>query len=91
MSILDKANEFIGHPEEIDEGFEVSMRRDAYVQGYKDAIHDAYDWIKNSIDIQYEGKMTDEGPDVLDYINYAKSRLECATEVAETFRKYMEE
>ena len=38
MSIIDKANAFIGHPREVDEGYEVSMRRDAYAQGYTDAI-----------------------------------------------------
>ena len=27
MSILDKANDFIGHPREIDERYETSMRR----------------------------------------------------------------
>ena len=43
MSIIDKANEYIGHPREADEGYEVSMRRDAYTQGYKDAIDKACD------------------------------------------------
>ena len=38
MSIIDKANKYIGHPREVDEGYEVSMRRDAYIQGYKDAL-----------------------------------------------------
>ena len=38
MSIIDKANEYIGHPREVDEGYEVSMRRTAYIQGYKDAL-----------------------------------------------------
>lgn len=40
MSILDKANEYIGHPREVDEGYEVSMRRDAYAKGYQDAVND---------------------------------------------------
>ena len=34
MSVIDKANAYIGHPKEVDEGYEVSMRRDAYVKGY---------------------------------------------------------
>ena len=38
MTILDRANVFIGHEEEVDEGYEVSMRRNAYIQGYKDAL-----------------------------------------------------
>ena len=40
MSILDKANEYIGHPREVDEGYEVSMRRTAYMAGYQDAVND---------------------------------------------------
>ena len=53
MSIIDKANEYIGHPREVDEGYEVSMRRDAYAQGYKDAIDKtmidkACKWITNN-------------------------------------------
>ena len=47
MSIIDKANKYIGHPREVDEGYEVSMRRDAYAQGYKDAIDKACDWMMN--------------------------------------------
>lgn len=38
MSIIDKANEYIGHPREVDEGYEVSMRRTAYAQGCQDMI-----------------------------------------------------
>ena len=38
MSIIDKANAFIGHEEEVDEGYETTTRRNAYVQGYKDAL-----------------------------------------------------
>lgn len=43
MSILDKVNKFIGYPREVDEGYVVSMRRDAYAQGYKDAMDKACD------------------------------------------------
>lgn len=35
MTILDKANEYIGHPREVDEGYEVSMRRTAFEEGFK--------------------------------------------------------
>ena len=45
MSIIDKANKYIGHPREVDEGYEVSMRRDAYAQGYQDAIDKAIQWL----------------------------------------------
>lgn len=34
MSVIDKANAYIGHPKEVDEGYEVSMRREAYIKGY---------------------------------------------------------
>lgn len=38
MTILDRANAFIGYEQEVDEGYETTMRRNAYVQGYKDAL-----------------------------------------------------
>ena len=82
MSILDKANEFIGHPEEIDEGFEVSMRRDAYMQGYKDALNAAAMWIFERTNISYNGG---------NKIEAFMVRLECATQIVEIFKKYMEE
>lgn len=46
MSIIDKANEYILHPAEEDEGYEVTMRRSAYAKGYKDALEDAISWLK---------------------------------------------
>lgn len=46
MSIIDKANEYVGHPREVDEGYEVSMRRTAYAQGYKDATDKACDKLR---------------------------------------------
>lgn len=49
MSIIDKANEYIGHPREVDEGYEVSMRRDAYAQGYQDAIEKAIQWLFENV------------------------------------------
>ena len=38
MTITDKANAFIGHPQEVDEGYETTMRRNAYIAGFKEAI-----------------------------------------------------
>lgn len=58
MSIIDKANKYIGHPREVDEGYEVSMRRDAYAQGYQDAIDKATQWLFENI-YDYFG-MTDQ-------------------------------
>lgn len=49
MSMIDKANEYIGHPREVDEGYEVSMRRTAYAQGYQDAIEKATQWLFENV------------------------------------------
>lgn len=46
MSILDKANKYIGHPKEVDEGYEVSMRRSAYIAGYQEAVNDIRDKVE---------------------------------------------
>lgn len=53
MSIIDKANKYIGHPREVDEGYEVSMRRDAYAQGYKDAIDKIVEFLKEHVYDRY--------------------------------------
>lgn len=53
MSIIDKANKYIGHPREVDEGYEVSMRRDAYAQGYKDAIDKIVELLKEHVYDRY--------------------------------------
>lgn len=49
MSILDKSNAYIGHPREVDEGYEVSMRREAYAQGYQDAMEKATKWLFENV------------------------------------------
>lgn len=49
MSVIDKANEYIGHPREVDEGYEVSMRRTAYAQGYQDAMDKACEILKEHL------------------------------------------
>lgn len=33
MTIQERADAYIGHPREVDEGYEVSMRRNAYYDG----------------------------------------------------------
>ena len=91
MSIIDKANKYIGHPREVDEGYEVSMRRDAYAQGYQDAIEKACEWITEHIDIPYEGEFIDGSPVASDYIEWCKKRLECAKAIADAFKQAMEE
>ena len=57
----------------------------------KNILDKACEWIKEHIDIPYEGKMIDGEPEVSDYIEWTKERLRCAEEVAESFRKAMEE
>lgn len=37
-TILDRANAFIGHEQEVDEGYETTMRRNAFIAGFKDAL-----------------------------------------------------
>lgn len=46
MTIKDRANDFIGHPPEVDEGYETSMRRNAYIKGFEDAV----DFFKQQIE-----------------------------------------
>ena len=91
MSIIDKANKYIGYPREVDEGYEVSMRRDAYAQGYQDAIDKACEWITEHIDIPYEGEFIDDSPVASDYIEWCEKRLEYAKAIADAFKNAMEE
>lgn len=60
MSIIDKANEYIGHPREVDEGYEVSMRRTAYAQGYQDAIDKACEVLEKHLFTQVVGRYDGE-------------------------------
>ena len=60
MSIIDKANKYIGHPREVDEGYEVSMRRTAYAQGYKDAMDKACEVLKKHLFTQVVGRYDGE-------------------------------
>jgi hypothetical protein len=43
MSIIDKANEYIGHSFKMDESYTTTVRRDTYAQGYQDAVDKACD------------------------------------------------
>ncbi len=38
MTILDRANAFIGHEQEVDEGYVTGMRRRAFIAGFKEAL-----------------------------------------------------
>ena len=68
---------------------------EGFIEGAKWAdktmIEKACQWITEHIDIPYEGRMIDGEPEAADYIEWAKERLRCAEEVAEAYRKAMEE
>ena len=66
-------------------------RNYAFEAGAEWMLEKACEWIKSHIDIPYEGRMTEEGPVAIDYINYATERLEYAEEVVNAFRKSLEE
>lgn len=62
MTILDRANAFIGHEQEVDEGYETTMRRNAFIAGFKEALELvermreaqwAFDMITGEEDIEY--------------------------------------
>ena len=78
-----------------DEPQEQNKFQDGFIEGAKWAdktmIEKACEWITEHIDIPYEGRMIDGEPEAADYIKWAKERLKCAEEVAEAFRKAMEE
>lgn len=57
----------------------------------KEWIEKACEWIKEHIDIPYEGRLIDGQPHVMDYIEWAEKRIEYANEIANSLRQYMEE
>ena len=75
--------------------FEVVKVSSYFIAGAKWAenamLDKACEWIKEHIDIPYEGRMIDGEPEAGDYIEWAKERLKGAEEIAEAFRKAMEE
>ena len=46
MTIEEKVNEYIGHSEKWDEGFCDGIRREAYTDGYRDALSKVYEWLR---------------------------------------------
>lgn len=86
MSILDKANKYIGHPREVDEGYEVSMRRDAYAKGYRDAVND----IKSRVDALKDNYIRQlEVPDRPALaIRYITGKLNAAEMIVEIIEEY---
>lgn len=56
----------------------------------KTMIEKACEWITEHADIPYEGEFIDNSPVASDYIEWCKKRLEYAKEIAEAFRKAMQ-
>ena len=56
----------------------------------KTMIDKVCEWIKEHIDIPYEGRIIDGQPHVMDYIEWAEKRLEYANEIVNSLRQYME-
>lgn len=54
MSVIDKANAFIGHAEEVDEGYETTMRRNAFVAGYEAGFAKACEMLHDFAKTVYE-------------------------------------
>ena len=46
--VMQKANDYIGHPREVDEGYEVAMCRTAYAEGYATAMENAMRFIEET-------------------------------------------
>lgn len=65
--------------------------REAYKDGAQGMLERACEWIKEHIDIPYEGRIIDGQPHAMDYIEWAEKRIEYANAVADAFKKTMEE
>lgn len=61
------------------------------IVGKKEMIEKACEWIKEHIDIPYEGEFIDDSPVASDYIEWCEKRLEYAEAVADAFKMAMEE
>lgn len=48
MTIKEKADEYIGHPQEVDEGSDVSLRRKAFIDGAEWMLKKAYRWLSGT-------------------------------------------
>ena len=65
--------------------------KEGYEVGKKEMIERAVEWIKEHIDIPYEGEFIDDSPVASDYIEWCEKRLEYAEAVADAFKMAMEE
>ena len=69
----------------------VKIHRKAMENQKKVLIEKAVKWIKEHIDIPYEGEFIDDSPVASDYVEYLSKRLEYAKAVADAFKQAMEE
>jgi hypothetical protein len=60
MSIIDKANEYVGHPKKMDESYTTTVRREGYAQGYQDAMDKACEVLKKHLFTQVVGRYDGE-------------------------------
>ena len=65
--------------------------KDAYRKGAHDMLERACEWIKEHINIPYEGEFIDDSPVASDYIEWCEKRLEYAKAVADAFKQAMED
>lgn len=65
--------------------------KEGYEVGKKETIDKACEWIKEHINIPYEGEFIDDSPVASDYIEWCEKRLEYAEAVAAAFKMAMEE
>lgn len=65
--------------------------KEGYEVGKKETIERAAEWIREHIDIPYEGEFIDDSPVASDYIEWCEKRLEYAEAVADAFKMAMEE
>ena len=69
----------------------IKIHREAMLRQKEELIDKACEWIKEHINIPYEGEYIDDSPVASDYIEWSKKRLEYAQAVADAFRVAMTE
>ncbi len=86
MTILDRANAFIGHEQEVDEGYETTMRRNAFIAGFKEAL----ELVKRMREAQWAFDMI-TGEEDIEYIDMMQIAKREAEREVDEYLKEMEE
>lgn len=86
MTILDRANAFIGYEQEVDEGYETTMRRNAFIAGFKEAL----ELVRKMREAQIEKDESDQGYRAIPHICILEKKDRLESEVDEYLKK-MEE